>query len=134
MILPTDIAPLAPDADDKHIQVDLELQSLSAFERRSEVFRTSISSGRGFVRDGSWVQAQSTPVTNSPIWSKRITRHMQGGTWSAGWDLPGVSWVSYFASNGAAIHGTYWHNNFGRTQSAGCINCTPEAARWLFLW
>ena len=134
MIHPDEIAPLSPNSDEKRIQVDIERQSLSAFERSVEVFRATISSGRAFVKNGQWVQAQSTPMTNSPIWSKRITRHMQGGTMRAGWDLPGVCWVSYFASNGAAIHGTYWHNNFGRPQSAGCINCTPEAARWIFRW
>lgn len=134
LLAPEDIEPLSPDVEDKHIQVNLEHQILSAFEGRSEVFRTSISSGRGYIQDGQWVQAQSTPTTSSPIWSKRVTRHMEGGTADTGWDLPGVGWVAYFASNGAAIHATYWHNHFGRAQSAGCINCTPEAARWVFRW
>jgi lipoprotein-anchoring transpeptidase ErfK/SrfK len=51
-----------------------------------------------------------------------------------GFDLPGVPWVSYFTSNGVAFHGTYWHNDFGVPHSHGCINLTPEAAKWVYLW
>ncbi|MBI3176443.1 MAG: L,D-transpeptidase [Chloroflexi bacterium] len=59
---------------------------------------------------------------------------MSGGTPQNGYDLPGVPWVSYFAGNGAALHGTYWHNDFGTPKSAGCINLRPQDARWLFRW
>ena len=59
---------------------------------------------------------------------------MTGGTPTDGYDLPGVPWVSYFSGNGAALRGTYWHNDFGTPKSAGCINLRPEDARWLFRW
>lgn len=39
-----------------------------------------------------------------------------------------------FSGNGAAIHGTYWHNDYVTPKSAGCINVRPEDARWLFRW
>jgi lipoprotein-anchoring transpeptidase ErfK/SrfK len=45
-----------------------------------------------------------------------------------------VGWVSYFSSNGAALHSTYWHNDFGIPKSHGCLNCRPEDAKWLFRW
>ena len=49
-----------------------------------------------------------------------------------GYDLPGVRTMYFY--KGYAIHGTYWHNNFGRPMSHGCINMrTPDAA-WLFNW
>jgi lipoprotein-anchoring transpeptidase ErfK/SrfK len=51
-----------------------------------------------------------------------------------GYDLPGVPWVSYFTSNGVAFHGTYWHNDFGVPHSHGCINLTPEDAKWVYRW
>jgi lipoprotein-anchoring transpeptidase ErfK/SrfK len=35
---------------------------------------------------------------------------------------------------GYGIHGTYWHNNFGRKRSHGCVNLTAKAARWIFRW
>ncbi len=45
-----------------------------------------------------------------------------------GFDLPGVPWVSYFTSDGIALHGAYWHIDFGVPHSHGCVNMTPEAA------
>ena len=45
-----------------------------------------------------------------------------------------MGWVTYFASNGAALHSTYWHNDFGTPKSHGCLNLRPEDAKWLFRW
>lgn len=38
-----------------------------------------------------------------------------------GYDLPGVPWVMYFYGS-YALHGAYWHNNFGTPMSHGCVN------------
>jgi lipoprotein-anchoring transpeptidase ErfK/SrfK len=51
-----------------------------------------------------------------------------------GYDLPGVPWISYITESGISLHGTYWHNNFGRPRSHGCINLSPKAAKWVYLW
>ncbi|MBU2609660.1 MAG: L,D-transpeptidase, partial [Chloroflexi bacterium] len=29
---------------------------------------------------------------------------------------------------------TYWHNDFGRPRSHGCINLSSQAAKWLYRW
>jgi lipoprotein-anchoring transpeptidase ErfK/SrfK len=60
---------------------------------------------------------------------------MQGGK-SAGlpYDVNGVPWVTYFTDTGAAVHGAHWHNNFGIPRSHGCINVTPDAAKWVYRW
>lgn len=129
-----DLAPISPDVEDKHIAVDLSRQWLLAYENGTEVYRTRISSGLSFFGDNTGERPRNTPIGTMPIWSKRISRHMAGGTPTNGWDLPGVGFVSYFASNGAAIHATFWHNDYGRPRSAGCLNCPPAAARWLFRW
>jgi lipoprotein-anchoring transpeptidase ErfK/SrfK len=50
------------------------------------------------------------------------------------YELPGVPWVSYFHKTGVAFHGTYWHDNFGRMMSHGCVNMRPDEAKWLFRW
>jgi hypothetical protein len=48
--------------------------------------------------------------------------------------LPGVPWTAFFAEGGYAIHGTYWHNNFGLPMSRGCINMRNSEAKWLWRW
>ena len=134
LIPPTAITPLSPEATGKRIVVALGDQSLTAYEDRREVYRTRIASGRNFFGpDGSTV-GSLTPAGEHPLWQKRISRHMTGGTPTDGYDLPGVPWVCYFSGNGAAVHGTYWHNDYGTPKSAGCINVRPEDARWLFRW
>lgn len=50
-----------------------------------------------------------------------------------GYYLPDVPWVMYFYDE-YGFHGTYWHNNFGRPMSRGCVNMTIEEAKWLFNW
>ena len=50
------------------------------------------------------------------------------------YNLPGVPFVCCFAVNGIATHGVYWHNDYGRPVSAGCINLTPDAARFIWQW
>ena len=50
------------------------------------------------------------------------------------YDLPGIPWVCYITEDGVAFHGTYWHNDYGKPRSHGCINLTPQAARWIYLW
>lgn len=51
------------------------------------------------------------------------------------YELPGVPWVCFFETTvGIALHGTWWHNNFGVPMSRGCINLRCPEAKWLFRW
>ena len=134
LILPEDVAPTSPNVEDKRIVANIQSHWLSAYEGKTEVFRTRFASGATFFEPDGTRRAAITPGGVHPIWSKRISRHMEGGTPTNGYDLPGVGWVSYWHSNGAAIHSTYWHNDYGRPRSHGCLNCSPPAAKWLFRW
>lgn len=50
------------------------------------------------------------------------------------YDLPGVPYTMYFDSDGSAIHGAYWHNDFGRNHSHGCVNMNIKDSEKLYLW
>jgi lipoprotein-anchoring transpeptidase ErfK/SrfK len=39
----------------------------------------------------------------------------------------------YFKA-GYAMHGTYWHDNFGQPMSHGCVNIPTGKAAWLYNW
>ena len=133
--IPADeLTPISPDVTNKRIVVHMQQQALSAFEGQTEVYRARISSGANYFGEDGKTLLNGTPGGERPIWQKRISRHMQGGTIDNGYDVPGVGWVCYFASNGAALHSTYWHNDFGIPKSHGCLNCRPEDAKWLFRW
>jgi lipoprotein-anchoring transpeptidase ErfK/SrfK len=114
----------------KRIEVHVPEQVMIAFEYDQPVFMARIASGAVFS-NGNY----STPVGSHTIFHKRASRHMARGNLAEnGYDLPGVPWNSYITEDGIAFHGTYWHNNFGRPRSHGCINLTPQAAKWVYLW
>ena len=49
-----------------------------------------------------------------------------------GWVVPDVPDVMYFNSEAEALHGAYWHNNFGNPMSHGCVNLTMDDAAWFY--
>lgn len=134
LLTPEDMAPISPHVEDKRIVVNVTYQTLSAYEGKSEVFFARVSTGAKFDAEGNPVDKWATPVGTFPIWRKLVTLHMSGGTTGGGWDLPAIPWVCLFVGSGVAIHGTYWHNNFGVPMSHGCVNMTIEDARWIFRW
>jgi len=127
-----DLAPLSPDISNslKKIQVRLDEQIAIAYENNNPVFVTPVSTG-GIFRRGTY----TTPKGSFLTYYKRPSRHMAAGDIAAsGFDLPGVPWVQYITESGISFHGTYWHNDFGRPHSHGCINLSMQAAKWLYRW
>ena len=128
-----DIQPIRPEAEEKSITVDLTYQTLSCMEGNDEVYFCRVSSGGKYDAEGNPVDKWSTDLGSHPISRKMVSTHMSGGTTGAGYDTPGIGWTSLF-SNGQAIHSTFWHNGFGVARSHGCVNTSPEDAKWIFRW
>ena len=59
---------------------------------------------------------------------------MEGVIGGEYYNVPDVPWVQYFTNYGHALHGTYWHNNFGAVMSHGCVNLPMDFAEWLYGW
>ena len=70
-----------------------------------------------------------SPVGTFYVYLRFISQDMSG----PGYYLPDVPYVMYFYG-GYAIHGTYWHSNFGYPMSHGCINLPIPEAGWLYEW
>jgi lipoprotein-anchoring transpeptidase ErfK/SrfK len=115
------------------VVVHIAHQTMSCFEGKEEVYFALVSTGIQedmYGKKTDW----GTPLGVRPVWRKLISVHMSGGTTGGGYDLPGVIWTSLFEGNGVAIHSTFWHNNFGEQMSHGCVNASPEDAKWVFRW
>ena len=115
------VNPTAAPADGRRwIEVNLSEQTLTAWQGDVAVMHTYISSGRS-----------PTPTVTGrfKIGQKYSSQRMVGPDY----DLPGVPWVMYFYG-GYAIHGAYWHNNFGTPMSHGCVNMTPGESQILYNW
>ena len=136
---PEELSPLSPDVPEreKRLEVSLSRQEVLAYERDQLVFRTRISSGMPNSKPRSNGIPTATPRGNFYIDKKMPLRHMGDGRLTSNleaYELPGVPWVSYFHLTGVAFHGTYWHCDYGRPRSHGCVNMRPEEAKWLFRW
>jgi LysM repeat protein len=68
-----------------------------------------------------------TIVGSFAVQRKYVTTLMTG----PGYYTPDVPWTMYFYS-GYAIHGAYWHNNWGTPMSHGCVNLPVPEAEWFF--
>ena len=111
--------------EDKWIEVSLAQQMLRAWEGNNIIMEFPISSGLWYP----------TPTGDFSIWHKTKYQRMKGGSQELGtyYDLPNVP-NNMFFFKGFAIHGAYWHNNFGNPMSHGCVNAPLAQVAELFAW
>ncbi len=110
---------------ERWIDISLTDEYLTAYQGDTVIMETYISSGKpGF----------ETPAGTFFINSKLPVQDMAGVIGGEVYDVPSVPDVMYFTNVGHAIHGAYWHNNFGNPMSHGCINVPPDLAHFLYEW
>jgi lipoprotein-anchoring transpeptidase ErfK/SrfK len=102
------------------IDVDLTRQVLTAYQGDEVARTTLVSTGK---------EKTPTPTGLFHIHTKLRYDDMRGSDYF----LPNVPYVMYFYK-GYALHGTYWHTDFGQTASHGCINLPTPEAEWLYNW
>ncbi len=111
--------------EEKWIEVSLQDQKIRAWEGNKLAMEFPISSGK-------W---SPTPKGTFNIWYKTRNQSMIGGSQVLGtyYNLPNVP-NNMFFYQGYAIHGAYWHNNFGQPMSHGCVNSPLVNAAQIFEW
>lgn len=111
--------------EEKWIEVSLKDQMTRAWEGSRIVMEFPISSGK-------W---SPTPKGTFNIWYKTRSQKMEGGSKDLGtyYNLPNVP-SNMFFYRGYALHGAYWHNNFGTPMSHGCVNAPLASAAQIFAW
>jgi lipoprotein-anchoring transpeptidase ErfK/SrfK len=105
---------------ERWIDVNLSEQRVYAYEGDIVVNSFLVSTG---------LPETPTVTGRYQIWVKVRIQDMSG----PGYYLKDVPYVMYFYKD-YGLHGTYWHNNFGRPMSRGCVNLTVEDAKWLYNW
>lgn len=109
-----------PLRGERRIVVDISDQTITAYQGEEMVFRTSVSTGKP-----GWRTLPGTFKIQRKYDQTRMT--------GPDYDTPDVPWTMYY--DGAfAIHGAYWHNNFGTPVSHGCVNLRVEEAKALYQW
>jgi len=113
-------APAAPTTVGKAIVVSTDEQRIYAYENGLLVRSHLVSTG---------LPDTPTVLGDYKVYVKYAATDMSGPDYY----LPQVPYTMYFYQ-GYGIHGTYWHNSFGRPMSHGCVNLPTPEAEWFFNW
>jgi LysM repeat protein len=105
---------------EKWIDINLSQQRITAYQGQTPVYSAIVSTG---------LPGTPTVVGTFSVYVKYIGTPMSG----PGYYLPNVPHTMYFY-RGYAIHGAYWHNNFGTPMSHGCVNLSLPDAEWFYNW
>jgi lipoprotein-anchoring transpeptidase ErfK/SrfK len=156
-LVPTEWPKAATDGE-KWIDISIENQVLVAWQGKTPVYATLVSTGQDGM--GDWQKTKSTIRGTFRIRDKHVTATMDSNGHSAvgggpalgaqpaeseheegygktvrrgqgTFELRDVPWVQYFAA-GFALHTAYWHDVFGIARSHGCVNLSPIDGHWLF--
>jgi hypothetical protein len=112
---------------DRWIDIDIEQQVLVAYEGKTPIFATLVSTGRD-------TKESETPLGIFQIWVKLGYSDMddlERTDVDKNYAIQDVPWVQFFKGS-YGFHAAFWHNDFGRRRSHGCINLSPADARYLF--
>jgi hypothetical protein len=125
----------------KHIEVSIGQQTLWAYQGTTLVAQTLVSTG---------IEPNHTEKGDFHVRFKEKSETMTGFTNATGevvglgdgtgdqhgipYEVKDVPNVMYFDLDAEALHGAYWHNNFGNPMSHGCINLPLDFAQFLFGW
>jgi lipoprotein-anchoring transpeptidase ErfK/SrfK len=123
-----DWSPGRVQVGEREIVVSLGAQRLWAYEGDAVVLSTLVSTGTAETPE------VSTPVGQWSILVKLPMETMTGTVNGQPYEVDDVPDVMYFTNEGHALHGTYWHNNFGTPMSHGCVNLPMDVAEWMFRW
>ncbi len=112
---------------ERWIDISLASQTLVAYEGDKPVYATLVSTGRGTPGNVTptgtfrvWVKIRSSTMDN--IEREGVSRH---------YSMDEVPYVQFFSKD-IALHAAYWHRDFGKKRSHGCVNLSPLDARVLF--
>ena len=115
-------------AGGNEVVVSLGAQRLWAYEGEHVVLATWVSTGTAETPE------VATPVGQFRVLVKLPLETMTGTVNGEPYEVKDVPYVMYFTDEGHALHGTYWHNNFGTPMSHGCVNLPMDVAEWMFRW
>lgn len=112
--------PAGVGAAERWIDVVLSEQVMVAYEGERPVFATLVSTSRS-----------ATPPGVYRVKKKRAHARLRAQPeYQRQWDVD-VPWVITLEGP-LAMHVAYWHEEFGRAFSAGCVNFAPRDARWVW--
>lgn len=128
--LPVEEVAVTTETYARRVEVNLSQQRAYAWENDQLVNSWAISSG---------LPGNDTDTGHFRINAKLTSQDMGELCYNPNSTNPdayctrNVPWVMYYNGD-EALHGAYWHNNFGQRMSHGCVNFPVHVAEFLFGW
>ncbi len=116
-----------PAYSGRWIDVDVANQVMTAYFGARPLLVAQTASG---------TNKNPTDKGTYPTFWRLASQRMQGDNLFASdyYNLDAVPYISYFHPSGEAIHGAYWHDNFGTQLSHGCVNTSLPVSQWVLTW
>lgn len=114
--------------DERWLDVDRRTQIAVAYEGTTPRWAALVSTGRA----GHATTQGTFRLRSKHAWDD-MSNVGSGASFAELYFVAAVPWVQYF-HGGQALHGAFWHDEFGTARSHGCVNLAPADARWLFGW
>ncbi len=109
------------------VNISISQQVVTAYEDGIpvKVTLTSTGTGKNLTELGVW-----------KIYYRLPKQDMKGGSLASEdyYFLKDVPYPQYFHTSGEALHGTFWHDDFGRPHSHGCVNLSTPMSEWFYGW
>lgn len=110
---------------ERWIDVDLDGQTLVAYEGELPVYATLVSTG---------ARKYPTETGVYRIWIKFAETEMSGQMGDeAPYSVATVPWTQFYSKD-LALHTSYWHDGFATQRSHGCVNLSPLDSRFMYFW
>jgi uncharacterized protein YgiM (DUF1202 family) len=111
----------------KWVNINITQQVVTAYDNGTPVKVTLTSTGTA---------KNPTEIGVWKIYYRLPKQDMKGGSLAAGdyYFLKDVPYPQYFHNSGEGLHGTYWHDDFGRPRSHGCVNLSTPMSEWFYKW
>jgi hypothetical protein len=128
----------------KWIEVSISQQTLYAYQGNTMITSSLVSTGiePNHTEQGVFHVRYKLPKTDmagavAPDGSvialgEQAAKDASGN--ETGYVVKDIPDVMYFDSDAEALHGAYWHNNFGNPMSHGCVNLPLDFAHFLYGW
>ena len=113
--------PPKPPPKQKWVVVDISEQRIYFYEDGKIVRSNLVSTG---------MPGTPTNLGTQYVWLRVYNETMSG----PGYYLENVYFTQYFNSEGEALHYAWWHNNFGRPMSHGCVNMDWSTSKFAWYW
>jgi lipoprotein-anchoring transpeptidase ErfK/SrfK len=123
----------------RSIVVSISDQTLTAYQGDQIVLQTLVSTGiePNHTEIGAFHVRMKFPVQDMTGFTSSTGEVLSVGTTEGDgipYDVKDVPNVMYFDYDAEALHGAYWHNNFGNRMSHGCVNLPLDVAAFMYDW